>query len=80
MYRYNYTGENKHIMLFVYEETPKGYFSYYYEDYEGSKVISTISTNLKKTEIKKLYDLLLSQLKNEVPDWLINEFEEKLQF
>ncbi len=36
LYKYNFTGENKHSMLMIYVQLSDiYYFSYYAQDYEG---------------------------------------------
>ncbi len=80
-YKYNFTGENKHTMVMIYDENPCGYFSYYYQDYEGSDVVSKISTNLTSDQLLEWSSILIANLKPVVKGigYLVEEFEETLE-
>jgi hypothetical protein len=81
LYKYNFQGENKHTMVMIYDEIPSGYFSYYFQDYEGSDVVSKISTNLSSDDLERWSSTLISNFKSLVGgiDYLIEEFNDTLE-
>ena len=53
--------------LYIYDKiSVYKYFSYYYEDYDGEQIISTISTNLSKDEINIILENLIVVVKDNV--------------
>ena len=46
MFKYQFTGENKHSMIVLYIEHKDYFLTYFYEDYEGSYVTNVVSSNI----------------------------------